>query len=321
MKRLFAAVFVFVLALPLAAAAADWPTKPVRMIVAFAAGGPSDAAGRAYAEALSAAFGQQFIVENRTGGGGLPAAEAVARAEPDGYTLLVSGIPNLVLQPAMSNVSYDPIRDFTHIAYFGGLSNAVVVHPSLGVRTYQEFPARVRAEPGGFEYLSAGFGSMGYWVGEYIAAKENIKLTHVAYRGGSVAVFDLIAGHVKLGMLSFSSSAGHVKDGKLIALAASSAERLHYAPELPTLKEIWGTDFSATTWFSLSGPAGMPADIVERINREVIKAMDRPEVRKQVELHTIESKAMTPAEFTALVVKERDRWTPIIKKIMSEKPQ
>jgi tripartite-type tricarboxylate transporter receptor subunit TctC len=321
MKRLFAAVFVFVLALPLAAAAADWPTKPVRMIVAFAAGGPSDAAGRAYAEALSAAFGQQFIVENRTGGGGLPAAEAVARAEPDGYTLLVSGIPNLVLQPAMSNVSYDPIRDFTHIAYFGGISNAVVVHPSLGIRTYQEFPARVRAEPGGFEYLSAGFGSMGYWVGEYIAAKENIKLTHVAYRGGSVAVFDLLAGHVKVGMLSFSSSAGHVKDGKLVALAAASAERLPYAPELPTLKEIWGTDFSSTTWFSLSGPAGMPADIVARINREVIKAMDRPEVRKQIDIHTIESKAMTPAEFTALVVKERDRWTPIIKKIMSEKPQ
>jgi tripartite-type tricarboxylate transporter receptor subunit TctC len=112
-----------------------------------------------------------------------------------------------------------------------------------------------------------------------------------------------------------------VKDGKLVALAAASAERLPFAPELPTLKEIWQTDFSSTTWFSLSGPAGMPADIVERINREVIKAMDRPEVRKQVDIHTIESKAMSPAELTAFIVKERERWTPIIKKIMSEKPQ
>jgi tripartite-type tricarboxylate transporter receptor subunit TctC len=322
MKWVFAPIAALAVVLAATgAAAADWPTKPVRLIVAFAAGGPSDAAGRAYAEALSAAFGQQFVVENRTGGGGLPAAEAVARAEPDGYTLLVSGTPNLVLQPAMSNVGYDAIRDFTHIAYFGGISNMVIVHPSLGVRTYQEFPARVRAEPGGFEYLSAGFGSMGYWVGEYIAAKENIKLTHVPYRGGSVAVFDLLAAHVKVGMLSFSSSAQHVKDGKLVALAAASAERLPFAPDLPTLKEIWRTDFSSTTWFSLSGPAGMPADIVERINREVIKAMDRPEVRKQVDIHTIESKAMTPAALTAFIVKERERWTPIIKKIMSEKPQ
>ena len=198
MKRL--SIALIALAMSIAAVqAADWPTKPVRLIVPFAAGGPADAAGRAYAEVLSSTLGQQFIVENRTGGGGIPAAEAVAHAEPDGYTLIVSGTPNLVLQPAMNpNVGYDSIRDFTHIAYFGGISNMVIVHPSLGVRTYQEFVARVRAEPGGFEYLSAGFGSMGYWVGEYIAAKENIKLTHVAYRGGAVAVFDLLAGHVKV---------------------------------------------------------------------------------------------------------------------------
>ena len=318
MKRL--SIALIALAMSIAAVqAADWPTKPVRLIVPFAAGGPADAAGRAYAEVLSSTLGQQFIVENRTGGGGIPAAEAVAHAEPDGYTLIVSGTPNLVLQPAMNpNVGYDSIRDFTHIAYFGGISNMVIVHPSLGVRTYQEFVARVRAEPGGFEYLSAGFGSMGYWVGEYIAAKEN---THVAYRGGAVAVFDLLAGHVKVGMLSFSSSAQHVKDGKLLALAAASAERLPFAPDLPTLKEIWQTDFASTTWFSLSGPPGLPAEVVVRLNREVVRNMDRPEVRKQVENHTIESKAMTPAEFTAFVVKERERWTPVIQKIMAEKQQ
>jgi len=312
---------VAAVAWPGGAGAADWPTKPVRMIVAFAAGGPSDAAGRAYAEVLSATFGQQFVVENRTGGGGIPAAEAVAHAEPDGYTLLVSGTPNLVLQPAMGDVTYDPIRDFAHIAYFGGISNVLVVHPSLGIKTYQEFPARVRAEPGGLDYLSAGFGSMGYWVGQAIASKERIKLTHVAYRGGSVAVLDLLAGHVKVGALSYSSSKQLVHDGKLIALASSSAERLPVAPDLPTLKEIWHEDFSSTTWFALSGPAGMPKEIVDRINRAVVGAINRPDVRKQVDAHTIESKAMTPAEFTTFIVKERARWTPIVKRIMSEQKQ
>jgi tripartite-type tricarboxylate transporter receptor subunit TctC len=322
MQRLWASAVAAALAWPAGAGAADWPAKPVRLIVPFAAGGPADAAGRAYAEVLGAALGQQFIVENRTGGGGIPAVEAVARGEPDGYTLLVSGTPNLVLQPAMNPaISYDPVRDFTHIAYFGGISNMAIVHPSLGVRTYPEFVARVRAEPGGFEYLSAGFGSMGYWVGQYIAAKEDIKLTHVPYRGGSVAVTDLLAGHVKVGMLSFSSSAYHVREGKLVALAAASGERLPYYAELPTLAEIWKSDFASTTWFALSGPPGMAADIVERLNREVVKAMDRPEVRKQVENHTIESKAMTPSEFTAFLVKERERWTPIIQRIMRETPQ
>ena len=144
--RFAAAIVGALLLLPTAALAADWPTKPVRMIVPFAAGGAADAAGRAYAEALSAAFGQQFVVENRTGGGGMPAAEAVARAEPDGYTLLVSGTPNLVLQPAMNtNVGYDPMRDFTHIAYFGGTPTCWSCIPRSACRTYAGFPANACA--------------------------------------------------------------------------------------------------------------------------------------------------------------------------------
>ncbi len=323
MQRLFAAILAAVaaLALPLAeAGAADWPTRPVRIIVPFAAGGAADAAGRLYADALSAAFGKPFVVENRTGGAGLPATEAVARAEPDGYNLIVTGVPIQVIIPAMNkNVGYDPMRDFTHIAYFGGTPNVLVVHPALGVRTYQDFLALARGQPGGLDYVSAGFGTMGNWVAEYLAAAEGIKLTHVAYKGGAQALVDLIAGHVKVGMLSWSSIAEHVRAGTLLPLGVTSANRLAYMPDLPTLRELGHPDFVATTWFSLSAPAGVPKNIVTRINAEVIRAMDRPQVKKHIEQDAIETRAMTPDEVTEFSQREIERWTPLIRRIMATK--
>src|SRR5437660_162192 len=157
--------------------AAEWPAKPVRVVVPFAAGGAADTMGRLYTDALSTAFGKQFYIENRVGGGGLVGTEAVARAEPDGPTLMVSGIPTHVLGPAMKNVAFDPLRDFTHIAYFGGTPNVLVAHPSLGVHSYRDFLALARV-PGGVEYVSAGFGTMGNWLAEFLAGKESIKLVH-----------------------------------------------------------------------------------------------------------------------------------------------
>jgi tripartite-type tricarboxylate transporter receptor subunit TctC len=320
MKGLAAAILIASLAVAVPTGAADWPTKPVRVIVPFAAGGLADIAGRAYADALSAAFGKPFVVENRPAAAGLPAAEAIARGEPDGYTLMVSGVPTLVLLPAMSKTpAYDPIRDFSHIAYLGGIPIIPVAHPSLGARDYADFVRIARAAKDSTDYVSAGTGTMANWVGEYIAAKENIKLTHVAYRGGSAALVDVLAGHVKVGMLSWSTIAQHVQAGALIPLAVTSAERLPYAPTLPTLKELWRTDFTASTWFSLSGPPGMPAEIVERINREVVRAMETPEVKKQLE--QIEPQPMTTAEFKAFIVRETDRWTPLIKRVTAEKAQ
>jgi tripartite-type tricarboxylate transporter receptor subunit TctC len=312
---------VWAAALPSAGAgAADWPARPVRVIVPFAAGGAADAQGRLYADALSAAFGKQFIVENRTGGGGLIAAEMVARAAPDGYTLIVSGVPIQVLAPAMNkNVGYDPMRDFTHIAYFGGTPNVLVVHPGLGVRSYRELVALARGQADGIDYVSAGVGTMGNWVAEYLAAAARIKLTHVAYKGGAAALLDLLAGHVKVGMLSWSSVAEHIRARSLIPLAVTSAQRVPYLADLPTLRELGYRDFVATTWFSLSGPAGLPAEIVDKINREVVKAMDRPQVKRQIEQDAIETRPMTAAEVTQFSQSEIDRWTPLIKKMMAAK--
>jgi len=175
MIRVFAVVLPGVIVLSsVGAFAAEWPAKPVRLVVPFAAGGAADTMGRLHAEALTAAFGKQFYVENRVGGGGLVGTEAVARAEPDGLTLMVSGIPTHVLGPAMNkNVGFDPMHDFTHIAYFGGTPNVLVAHPSLGVTTYRDFLAFAR-DGDGIEYVSAGFGTMGNWIAEFLAAKEGI---------------------------------------------------------------------------------------------------------------------------------------------------
>jgi tripartite-type tricarboxylate transporter receptor subunit TctC len=301
------------------ALAADWPPKSVRIVAPFAAGGSSDTLGRLYADALTAAYGKQFYVENRVGGGGLVGTEAVARAEPDGLTLMVSGIPTHVLGPAMkSNVGFDPVRDFTHIGYFGGTPNVLVVHPSVGVRTYRDFLALARSAEG-IQYVSAGFGTMGNWAADFLAARERIKLVHVAYKGGAQALLDLLAGHVKVAMLTWSTVAEHVRAGRLIPLAVTSDARLSYLPDVPTLKELGHADFVAVTWYSLSGPAGIAPDIVASLNREVLEAADRPQVKRQIEHDAIETKAMSPSELTEFMQSEIERWTPMIKAMLAAK--
>jgi tripartite-type tricarboxylate transporter receptor subunit TctC len=306
--------------LPATAVAQDWPTRNVRIIVPFAAGGAADTAARLYGEALSQTFGKQFIVENRPGGGGIPVAEAMSRTEPDGYTLMVSGIPIIVVGPAMNkNVGYDPMRDLTHIAYFGGTPNMLAVHRSLGTRTYAEFLAYARKQPGGTDYVSAGFGTMGNWAAEYLATLENIKLNHIAYKGGSQAIVDLIAGHVKASVLTWTAIDQHVRAGTLDALAVTSANRLAYLPDTPTFRELGHKDFVSVTWFSLSGPPKLPRDIVEKINAVIVKATDRPEIRKTIERDAIETMPLTPAELNKFAQGEIDRWAPLVRRIMAER--
>jgi len=231
----------------------------------------------------------------------------------------VSGIPTHVLGPAMNrNIGFDPIRDFTHIGYFGGTPNALVVHPSLGVTGYRDFIALARAAAG-TEYVSAGYGTMGNWIAEYLASREAIKLTHVAYKGGAQALLDLIAGHVKVGMLTWSNVGEHVRAGKLTALAVTSGQRLAYQPDLPTLRELGHTDFVATAWYSLSGPAGLAPEIVETLNRAIAAALERPQVKRQIAQDAIETRAMSPAELTSFLQSEIDRWTPMIRAMLAAK--
>lgn len=298
---------------PHGAAAAEWPSKPIRFVVPFGAGGAADVVARLFGDALSTHFGQPFVIENRAGAGGLIGAQSIVHSPPDGYTLMAGGMSTHVLSPAASkNPGYDPIRDFTHIAYFGGAPSVILVHPSTGVKSFKDLLAYVKASAD-TQYVSAGPGTVGNILTEYLASKEHLKLTHVAYRSSSGAVVDLLAGRVKVGTLNWSTGRPHVTAGKLIPIAVSSARRLADRPDLPTLSELGYPDMVTTTWHMLSGPAGMPKDIVNALNREVVKIVNEPQLRKHLEVDAIETGVMTPAELTQFVKSEIAKWGPVVR--------
>jgi tripartite-type tricarboxylate transporter receptor subunit TctC len=308
--------FILLLCLgPIAAQADDWPSKPVKIIAPFAPGGAADTLGRLIAEQLTLAFHQQFYVENRGGAGGIIGAAAGAAAEPDGYTLVVSSIASNVISPVFNaNVSYDGLRDFTHIAYLGGPPSVMVVHPSLGVKTYKDFTALARASKEPLTYISPGTGTNGFLIAEYIAQQEHYRLTHIPYKGAGPAMADLIAGHVKYGNVTFSSAVEQIRAGKVLPLAVTSEKRIPNFPDLPTLRES-GLDLVAATWFGLSGPAKLPHDIVQAVSRETLKAMQSDMIQKRLALDAIETKLMSPEEFTKFAEAETTRWAPVAKSL------
>lgn len=298
------------------APAAEWPERPVRMVVPFAAGGAADLIGRLFADSLSAVFGQQFVVENRAGAGGIVGAQVVARADPDGYTLMAAGMSSHVLAPAVSkNPGYDPVHDFTHIAFLGGAPSVILVHPSFGLKSFGELLAQAR-RVNGIEYVSSGAGTVGNVLLEAIAAKEKIKLVHVPYRSGNAAIIDLLAGRVKLGSLNWSTAREHVAAGNLVPLAVSSAKRLAAVPDLPALNELGYPDMITTTWHMLAGPADMSREIVGALNREVIRIVEQPDIRRHFETDAVETKVMTPVELREFVRAEVEKWTPVVQAAM-----
>jgi tripartite-type tricarboxylate transporter receptor subunit TctC len=318
MKRTFALALFALGGLWVSAAGAqtDWPNKPVRVVVPYAPGGAADTLGRLFADALSSGLGKQFYVENKPGGGSIVGTDQVAKAAPDGYTFALSGMSTHVLAPAMNkNASFDPVKDFSHIAYFGGAPNLFVLHPSFGAKTFAEFMAKAKTG-GDIQYVSPGVGSVGNMVAEYFAAKEKVKLTHVPYRGGSQALLDLVAGHVKVGMMSLSTALQHVRTGALIPIGISSAERLPDMPDVPTLKELGSPDLVATTWWAFSAPAGLPAEIAARVNAEINKAMDSAQVQKQLEQDGVVARKMTPAETSQFVRSEVEKWAPFVRTVL-----
>jgi tripartite-type tricarboxylate transporter receptor subunit TctC len=318
MKRLLITLATaLALGAPLLAQAADWPTKPVRIIVPFAPGGSADTLGRAFGDQLSTAFHQQFVVENRAGAGGLVGSQAVAQSDADGYTYVVSGIASHVIAPETTpNPGFDPVKDFTHVAYFGGPPIVMIVHPSLGVKSLKELLelAKKTNEPLG--YVSPGAGTLGNLVAEYWASKQGIKFLHIPYKGAAQAITDLIGGHVKVGSMTFTTASSQIRGGNVIPLAVTSAKRLAEFPDLPTFKELGYPDMVATTWFSLSGPKALPNDIVQAVNREVEKAKDNPDLQKRLAVEAIQTEKMTPAEFTAFVGSELAKWGPVAKAVI-----
>jgi tripartite-type tricarboxylate transporter receptor subunit TctC len=297
------------------AIAQSWPTKPVRIIAPFAAGGTSDMLGRLVAQKLGEHFGQSFIIENRPGAGGAIGAELVAKAAPSGYTLVVSGIASHAIAPAlMKNLSYDPVRDFTHTALLGGPPGLLLVHPSVPARDFKEFLALAKARPGQLSYGSPGNGTQGHMLVERFKQLATIDLRHVPYKGGAAAFADMIAGHVPVSCCpTLSTAVQQMRAGKARALAVSSRTRVPELSDVPTFAELGYPDLTASIWFGLSGPAGMPQDIVGVLNHEVRRILQLPEVRERLRPEAIEPGDLDPPAFHAFVAQEVKRWAPLVR--------
>ena len=312
MKQLAFAVIAAASLATVPSQAEDWPSRSVRITVPFAPGGTADTLGRAVADPLTEAFKQQFVIENRGGAGGVTASKEVAHMEPDGYNFVVSGIATHAIAPAVNpNTGYDPVADFTHVAYFGGPPIVFIVPSSLGVKTLQELVAYAKKTGEKLTFASPGTGTSGHLVAEYFAAKTGIAVEHIPYRGAAPGVMDVMAGHLKFGSMTWTTASGQISAGTVVPLAVTAPERLVDFPNIPTFKESGFPDMVSTTWFSLSAPAHLPKDIVDRVNREVIKALARPEVQARLRTEQIITEPMTPEQFTAFVAAEYARWKPI----------
>ena len=316
MKRMIAAIAaVSALAAFSAPARAAWPDHPVRLIVPYGAGGAADSMARVFGKVLSDKLGQQIVVENRPGGGSMIGSREAAHAAPDGYTLAIVGMATHVLAPVMNKTpGFDPVKDFTQIAYLGGSPNLFVVHPSFGAKDFKEFMAKAKTADT-IDYVSAGRGSVGNLVAEYLADKAHIKLLHVPFKGGAQAVLDLVAGHVKVGMLSASTASPQMRSGKLIGIGVTSAKRVPDMPDVPTFIELGYPDMVATTWWALAGPKGLPADIVAKVNAAINASLGTDEVKKSMAAQESQTQAMTPAEMTAFMQAEIAKWAPVAKKV------
>ena len=292
----------------------DWPARPVKIIVPFAPGGSADTLGRLVAQKLSDQLKESFVIENRGGAGGAVGSELAARAAPDGYTLVVSGIASHVIAPLLpQGTPYDPMKDFSHIALFGGPPAVLAVNPQLEAKTLKDFVALAKAKPGTLSYGSPGNGTQGQLVAELFKRLAGIDLQHVPYKGASGAVTDMIAGHIPAVSTTLSTAAGQIRAGRARGLAISAAARLPEYPDIPTFAESGYPDLVATVWFSLSGPAGMPVPIVERLNAEVRRALELSDVKEKLRHEGIAPNRLEAKEFTAFVADELRRWGPIVR--------
>ncbi len=298
------------------AGAQIWPAKPVRVVVPFAAGGTADTLGRIVANKLTESLGQSFIIENRPGAGGVSGSDLVAKSAPDGYTLLVSGIASHVIAPALAQSAkfpFDPLRDFTHIALFGGPPSVFAVHPSLPFKTLREFVVYAKAHPGTLNYGSPGNGTQGHLIAELFKQTAGINIVHVPYKGASGAVTDLIAGHIDAVSNTLTSAGAQIRAGRARALAISSVARLADYPNVPTFREAGYREIVANIWFSLSGPAGLPPEIVTRLNAEVRRVLQLPDVRERLRPDGIEPGTLDIKAFTEFVAAEIKRWGPVVR--------
>ena len=290
------------------AVAQNYPDRPVRMIVPFAPGGGTDIVSRLVAQRLADSIKQSVVVDNRAGGAGNIGAELVARANPDGYTLLVGSATILAVNPVIFKVAYNPSRDFAPITLLGSQPHLMVVHPSLPANSVREFVNLAKEKSLKLNYGSSGTGGPAHLGGELFKIVAGVDMLHIPYKGTGPAVIDLVGGQLQVGLLSLASSMPHVKSGRLKALAVTSPKRAIVAPELPTIAESGYPGFEVRSWYGLLAPAGTPKTIIDKLSSQIAAVLRQPEVIAKLASDGAEPGGDTPAEFAAYIKSEAERW-------------
>jgi tripartite-type tricarboxylate transporter receptor subunit TctC len=277
--------------------AQSYPAKPITMLAGFAAGGSVDTVARIVAKRLADGLGQNVVVDNKAGAGGVVATQQLARSAPDGYTILLAAMGSLAVSPHLvPNIGYDPLRDLAPITMAVAFPNVIVVHPSLPARTLADFVQLAKASPGKITYGTSGIGGTGHLAGEMFALTAGIDIVHVAYKGGAPAMQDLLGGQIPAVVGTPITSLPHIKSGKIRALATTGATRARIMPDVPTVAESGYPGFEAINWYAYVAPARTPPEIIARLNREIGAVLNAPEVREQLDQHGVEARPGSSAE-------------------------
>ncbi len=295
--------------------AQDFPTRPIRMIIPFSAGGATDTPGRILAQKLSDTLGHQVVVDNRPGAGSTIGADLAAKAQPDGHTLLLTATPLVISASLYKKLPYDPINAFAPITQIGSAPNVLVIHPSLPANSVQELTVLARAQPGKIDYASSGNGSAQHLFGALFLSMAKINMMHIPYKGSGPATADLLGGQVKVGFPGIALALPHHKAGRLRALAVTTAQRSPQMPDVPSIAEAGVPGYDATLWHGLLVPRGTPGAIIAKLNREITRLLQTREVQTAFTNTGTDAVASTPEAFGAFVKAEHDKWGRVIREI------
>ena len=313
MKKSFAVLSVFCAMAGVVHAADPYPSRPIRMIVAYPPGGGTDQVGRVMAEQLTVTLGQNVVVDNRGGATGNIGTELASRALPDGYTLLMGNVaPNAVNVSLFKKLPFDPVKDFSPVSLVAITPNILVAHPSIPVKTIKELIAYAKAKPGTLNFPSAGVGSSSHLAGELLKSLAGISMVHVPFKGGGPALVAVIAGEVQIMFATMPAAMPHVKSGKVKPVAVTTAKRSKAMPELPTIAESGVKGYDASTWYGLLAPAGTPQAIITRLHGDTVKILAGP-TRQRLETQGFEPDGGSPAEFANYIKSEIIKWAKVIK--------
>jgi tripartite-type tricarboxylate transporter receptor subunit TctC len=293
--------------------AQSYPTRPIRMIVPFAAGGGTDVIARVIAPKLTQQLGQNVIIDNRTGASGNVGSEIAARAAPDGYTVIMGNVSSHAINASVFKLPYDPVKDFAPVSVVAIAANVLVVHPSFAAKSVQELITAARAAPGKIDYASAGNGSPAHLAGELFKVLARVEMNHVPYNGNAPAITALLGGQVALMFSAMPAAIPHARTGKLRALAVTSIKRVSGAPELPTIAESGLPGFDVTQWMGILAPAGTSRTIVDQIYKAVVAGVKQPDVIERYGTLGAEPLGNTPNDFAALVVSDVKRWSEVVR--------